>query len=49
MNAIDAGLYDELQEEIDANRRSEFKLIPKALIALAVVAVLTVIRVVFFS
>jgi cell division protein FtsL len=39
----------ELQREIDANRRSEFGLIPKALIAALVVAVLVVIRVVFFT
>ncbi|QNE46248.1 hypothetical protein F1C58_04540 [Glaciihabitans sp. INWT7] len=37
-----------LQREIDENRRSEFWLIPKAVLALAVVAVLVVIREVFF-
>ncbi|CAN5494730.1 hypothetical protein [Lacisediminihabitans sp. H27-G8] len=37
-----------LQREIDDNRRSEFWLIPKAVLALAVVAVLVVIREVFF-
>ncbi|MHC5797033.1 hypothetical protein ACVXZ4_12820 [Lacisediminihabitans sp. FW035] len=37
-----------LQREIDDNRRSEFWLIPKAFLALAVVAVLVVIREVFF-
>lgn len=39
----------ELQDEIDANRRSEYGLIPKALVALLVVGVLVAIRVVFFS
>jgi cell division protein FtsL len=39
----------ELQAEIDADRRAEYSLIPKALIALLVVAVLVAIRVVFFS
>ncbi len=39
----------QLQDEIDANRRAEFTLIPKALVALLVVAVLVAIRVVFFS
>ncbi len=37
-----------LQREIDDNRRSEFWLIPKALLALAIVAALVVIREVFF-
>lgn len=37
-----------LQREIDDNRRSEFWLIPKAVLALAVVAGLVVIREVFF-
>jgi cell division protein FtsL len=39
----------ELQDEIDADRRAEFGLIPKALIALLVVGVLVAIRVVFFT
>ena len=37
-----------LQWEIDENRRSEFWLIPKTILALAVVAMLVVIREVFF-
>jgi hypothetical protein len=37
-----------LQREIDDNRRSEYWLIPKAILALAVVAALVVIREVFF-
>jgi hypothetical protein len=37
-----------LQREIDDNRRSELWLIPKAVLALAIVAVLVVIREVFF-
>ena len=40
--------HEFLQREIDDNRRSEFWLIPKAVLALAVVAVLIVIREVFF-
>ncbi|WP_345764126.1 hypothetical protein [Diaminobutyricibacter sp. McL0608] len=39
----------ELQAEIDADRRAELRLIPKALVALLVVGVLVAIRVVFFS
>ncbi|HEY2556858.1 MAG TPA: hypothetical protein VGI08_07115 [Diaminobutyricibacter sp.] len=39
----------ELQDEIDADRRAEYGLIPKAVIALLVVAVLVAILVVFFS
>ncbi len=39
----------ELQDEIDADRRAEYGLIPKAVIALLVVGVLVAIRVVFFS
>lgn len=38
-----------LQREIDDNRRAEFWLIPKTVLALVVVAVLIVIREVFFS
>ena len=38
-----------LQNEIDTNRRGEFRLIGKAFIALIFVAVLVVIRVVFFQ
>jgi hypothetical protein len=37
-----------IQAEIDSNRRYEWVLIPKALAGLAVVAVLVVIRQVFF-
>lgn len=37
-----------LTREIEENRRAEFWLIPKALFALAIVAVLVVIRQVFF-
>ncbi|WP_426520415.1 hypothetical protein ACPPVQ_08110 [Diaminobutyricibacter sp. McL0618] len=39
----------ELQDEIAADRRAEYGLIPKAVIALLVVGVLVAIRVVFFS
>ena len=39
----------ELRDEIDADRRAEYGLIPKAVIALLVVGVLVAIRVVFFS
>jgi hypothetical protein len=38
-----------LQNEIDTNRRDEYRLIGKALIALLFVAVLVAIRVVFFQ
>ncbi len=38
-----------LQDEIDADRRAEFGLIPKAMVALLVVGVLVAIRVVFFT
>jgi hypothetical protein len=37
-----------LAEEIESNRRAERWLVPKALLALAIVAVLVVIREVFF-
>jgi hypothetical protein len=37
-----------LQQEIDSNRRAERLLIPKALIALMIVAILIAIREVFF-
>ncbi|MCU1415324.1 MAG: hypothetical protein JWN80_2664 [Microbacteriaceae bacterium] len=37
------------QREIDADRRHERVLIPKALLAFAIVAVLIIIRQVFFS
>jgi hypothetical protein len=37
-----------LQQEIEQNRRSEWWLIPKAILALAVVAALVVLREVFF-
>jgi hypothetical protein len=37
-----------IQDELDRDRRHEFVLIPKAIIALAIVAVLVVIRQLFF-
>jgi hypothetical protein len=37
-----------LAEEIESNRRAERWLVPKAILALAIVAVLVVIREVFF-
>jgi len=37
-----------IQAELDADRRSEWSLLPKTVIALAFVAVLVVIRQVFF-
>lgn len=37
-----------IQAEIDANRRYEWLLVPKALIALAIVGVLVVVRQLFF-
>jgi hypothetical protein len=37
-----------IQRELDNDRRGEFSLLPKTAIALAVVAVLVVIRQVFF-
>lgn len=37
-----------IQRELDADRKHEWVLVPKALIALAVVAVLVIIRQVFF-
>lgn len=43
-------LTDEaLNAEIESNRRAELWLIPKALLALGLVAVLVVIRQVFFA
>ncbi|MCU1422981.1 MAG: hypothetical protein JWN36_2632 [Microbacteriaceae bacterium] len=38
-----------LQNEIDENRRHERWLVPKALLAIAVVAVLVIIRQVYFT
>jgi hypothetical protein len=38
-----------MEREIDRDRRGEFRLIPKTIIAFAVVAVLVVIRQVFFA
>ena len=38
-----------LQREINRNRRAEFLLIPKALLALGLVAALVVVRQVFFQ
>ena len=43
-----AELADAVQREIEADRKWEYRLWPKTLIALAVVAVLVVIRQVFF-
>jgi hypothetical protein len=37
-----------IQAEIDSNRRYEYSLIPKAIIAFAVVAVLITVRQLFF-
>jgi hypothetical protein len=37
-----------IQRELDADRKHEWVLVPKAIIALAVVAVLVVIRQLFF-
>ncbi|MEJ3405844.1 hypothetical protein WDJ51_13970 [Rathayibacter sp. YIM 133350] len=39
---------DSLQAEIDDNRRSEWRLVPQALLALAIVVVLVIVRQVFF-
>ncbi|MET0725698.1 MAG: hypothetical protein ABWY36_05055 [Leifsonia sp.] len=38
-----------LQREIDENRRSEWRLVPQALLALLIVAALVVVRQVYFS
>jgi hypothetical protein len=38
-----------LQNEIDDNRRSEYRLLPYGGIALLVIAAIVVVRVVFFS
>jgi hypothetical protein len=38
-----------IQRELDADRKHEWVLVPKAIIALAVVAVLVVIRQLFFA
>ncbi|WP_223690016.1 hypothetical protein [Leifsonia poae] len=46
---LDETTRAELQREIDENRRSERRLIPAAGIALLVIAVIIVVRVVFFS
>jgi hypothetical protein len=40
--------FDLIQRDLDRDRKREWLLIPKALIAIAVVAVLVVIRQVFF-
>jgi hypothetical protein len=40
---------DELQNEIEENRRSERRLIPYAGVALIVIAAIVAVRVVFFS
>jgi hypothetical protein len=40
---------DELQHEIDDDRRSERRLIPYAGVALIVIAAIAAVRVVFFS
>ncbi len=38
-----------IEREIERDRRGEYRLIPKTILALAVVAVLVVIRQVFFA
>jgi hypothetical protein len=43
-----ADLADAVQREIEADRKWEYRLWPKALIALAIVALLVVIRQAFF-
>jgi hypothetical protein len=39
-----AALWDVTDREIESDRKSEFRLIPKAILALAVVAALVVVR-----
>lgn len=41
--------YDEIQREIEANKRWEFRLLPYAGIALVVLAAIAVVRTVFLS
>ncbi len=38
-----------MEREIDNDRRGEYRLIPKTIVAFAVIAVLVVIRQVFFA
>ena len=40
---------EQIQADIEANRRSEWLLIPKALVGLVVVAAFIVVRQVFFA
>lgn len=40
---------EQIQADIEENRRAEWLLIPKALVGLAVVAVFIVVRQVFFA
>lgn len=46
---IDSEQYDEIQREIDANKRWEFRLLPYAGIALVVLAAIVVVRTVFLT
>ncbi|GAA1442822.1 hypothetical protein [Leifsonia poae] len=46
---VNSELRAELQQEIDDNRRSEYRLLPYASIAVVVLAAIIVVRVVFFS
>jgi hypothetical protein len=46
---INGELRAELQQEIDDNRRSEYRLLPYAGVALLVIAAIVAVRVVFFS
>lgn len=46
---VNSELRAELQQEIDDNRRSEYRLLPYAGIAVVVLAAIIVVRVVFFS
>ncbi|MGJ4843164.1 MULTISPECIES: hypothetical protein [unclassified Leifsonia] len=46
---IDSETYDEIQREIDANKRWEFRLLPYAGIALVVLAAIVVVRTVFLT
>lgn len=40
--------YDEIQRELEANKRWEFRLLPYAAISLVVIAAIAVVRTVFF-
>ncbi|MFF1877545.1 hypothetical protein [Leifsonia sp. NPDC058230] len=46
---LSGDLRAELQQEIDNDRRSEFRLLPSAGVALIVIAAIVAVRVVFFS